>query len=183
MNQRLVISTIASLGILYLGYSNMMAYRQKAELQSIENNGVVSLRETWATLKPEIEKWNETFLLDAEVRDLRGVYNAINIEKHNLRSENLMLNDAGREIVNPDGVNIGLSRTCLINSSQGFILQNENVSVYNDKLRELLTRSDIDFGSVSMRIDVDKDFRSPYVKFDNLCVVLRGYDTFLEGIF
>lgn len=183
MNQKLLITAIASLGILYIGYQNMMAYRQKAEMQIVENNGVVSLRETWATLENDIKKWNEVFPIDTNVRDLSGVYNAINIERHQLKSENLMLSDAGREIVDVDGSSIGLSKTCLINSSTGFTLKNEIVSFYTVKLRELLQRSDIDFGTISMRIDVDKDFKAPYVTFDKLCVVLRGYDTFLEGIY
>lgn len=179
---KILITAIASVAILYQGYSLMNDYNTKANAQMIENNGVVSLRETWTTLQPEVSKWNELFPLDAEIKDLNGVYKAINIEKHNLRSESLMLNDSGRDIVKHQESVIGLSRTCLTNSNSGFVLKNEFVSQYIKNLKPLLLRKDIEFGSISMRIDADKDFRTPYVVFDKLCVVMRGSDTFLEGL-
>lgn len=183
MNAKFIITTISCAAILYQGYSVMTAYVEKAEAQALENNGVVSLRETWNTLEPDVKKWNDTYLIDSNVRDLNGVYKALDIERHQLKAENLMLNDAGRQIITVDDLKIGLSKTCLTNSSQGFVLKNEFVSFYSQKLQEFLQRSDVEFGTMSMKVDVDKDFRSPYVTFDRLCVILRGSDTFLEGIY
>lgn len=183
MNTKIIITAISCAAILYQGYSLMTAYREKADAQILENNGVVSLRETWTTLEPEVKKWNTTYLPDSQVKDLNGVYKALDIERHQLKAENLMLNDAGRQIITVEDFKIGLSKTCLTNSGQGFILKNEYVSFYSQKLQEFLQRSDVEFGTISMKVDVDKDFKSPYATFDKLCVILRGSDTFLEGIY
>ena len=182
MSIKLLSTVIASAAILYFGYSTMSKYQEKAAQQMNENSGVVSLRETWATLKPEVEKWNRTFVLDSTINDLNDVYEALGVEKHGLKSDSLMLNDAGRMVVKANDHEIGLSKTCLTNSSQGFVLQNESVSDYVRKLEPLLTRSDIDFNSLSLRLDINNGATLPYIVFDKLCVVLRGSDTFLEGI-
>lgn len=179
MNLKLIFTLLASMLILYYGFAINKVYSEKSRLQLIENNGVVSLRETWFSLQPELEKWNSSFNSDAKIRDLNGIYGAINIESHGLRSESLMLNDAGRNSVTFNGSSLGLTRVCITNSSQGFVLRNELLSNYTDRLQSLLLRNDIEYSKLTLRVDPEKSFTMPYVIFDKLCVLLRGSDTFI----
>jgi hypothetical protein len=182
MNIKFVATFVASAFILHQGYSIMQSYNQKVALQNAQNYGVTSLRETWASLQPTIDKWNATYTPDTAIKDLNGVYSALKLEEHGIQAQSLMLNDAGRFNIKVDEENLGLSKACLTNSAAGFTLSQDYVSRHISTLDGLLKRGDIEYGRISMLIDKGKDDKMPYVVFDRLCVVIRGSDTFLEDM-
>lgn len=183
MNIKLISVAITCAVSLYYSYDLRSQYLEKAELQNIENQGVIALRETWTSLAPTVHRWKEMFKLDASVSDLNGVYNAINLEATKLRSSSMQLNDAGRSIVKSNnGELIGLSKTCLTNSVLGFSLRPEEVKTYVNSLSALVRRGDIEFERMTMYSGNEVDGPTPYIAFDKLCVILRGSDTFMDSI-
>ncbi len=180
MSVKLLVSLATSLLIIYHGYSLQMQYQAKAEAQRSENIAASSLRDAWVSLEPELQQWNASYKLDSSIRDLNGIFGALRLSDHNLQSAELTLVDAGRSVINFNSAPIGLTRACINNSSAGFVLRNESVGDYIKRLREFTARLDIEYDTLTVKMDAAKDFQRPYAYFGRLCVLLRGQDVFQE---
>ena len=178
MLYKLLITLALSGYMLSASYKVMTVYQEKAEMQQRQNLAIVSLKDAWSALAPIQSQWEASFQLDKSVNDLNDVYNAFKIESYNLSPQTLGLRDSGRDEIKFSDRSIGLSKSCLANTSEGFSLKEATVSEYVPALNDFLKRPDVSFTKLTMLVSAQLDQSTPYIFFDELCVNLRGTDAF-----
>ena len=181
MDLKRVVTIISCTVILYVSFLTMKDFLRLSEAQAVNNQNVVSIRETWLALSPSIKKWNNEYISDSSIKDLNGVYSAINLERHGLKPSSLNLVASNRTEVKFEEQPLGLSKTCITNVAGGFQLQSNHVSSYVQGLKSLYQRNDIEFGRLTLTGGKVGDSVLPTVMFDKLCIILRGEDTFKDS--
>lgn len=125
---------------------------------------------TWDRLSTTRQVWADSFVL-ADDRDLSLVMlsSLLKVEISGLKPVKSRIQDSVTSPVLFNGVDLGLTRTCVKNTHQSFEVESDDINILIAGLRHLEERREISFSHV----EILNKYGSPLARIYDLCVILR----------
>jgi hypothetical protein len=145
-------------------------YDAKINEQAKVNYRQTYSQEQWDGLKDVRERWDENFKDEASSEgSIFKLITTIDIEKSGLEVDTSKVARAKTKVVNQNGVNVGLSSTCITNSDKSFVIEGSSISVLVKGLTMLEARKDISFS----KAEIFNRGGLPMLKMYDFCVLMR----------
>lgn len=142
----------------------------KINEQAKVNYRLTYSEEQWVGLDEVRDGWQTLFKKEDDSEgSLFNLINTLDIEKSGLDVDTSRLAKANTKIVNHNGVDIGLSKTCITNSNGSFDVQGESISGLVKGLSSLESRVDISF----TKSEIFNRGGMPVLKMYDFCVLKR----------
>ncbi|MGR2997581.1 hypothetical protein ABMY12_20800 [Vibrio vulnificus] len=146
------------------------AYDAKINDQAKVNYRQTYSQEQWDGLKEVRENWDTNFKSEASSEgSIFKLITTLDIDKSGLEVDTSKIARAKTQIVNQNGVSIGLSSTCITNSDKSFVIEGRSISALVKGLTILETRKDISFS----KAEIFNIGGFPILKMYDFCVLMR----------
>ncbi|WP_045394945.1 hypothetical protein [Vibrio rotiferianus] len=146
------------------------AYDLKINEQAKVNYRQTFSQEKWDGLKAVRDNWNSNFKDETSSEgSLFKLVTTIDIDKSGLEVDTSKVARAKTKIVNQNGVNVGLSSTCITNAEKSFVIEGHSISVLVKGLTMLEARKDISFS----KAEIFNRGGLPTLKMYDFCVLMR----------
>ncbi|MBY8168145.1 hypothetical protein KW507_15835 [Vibrio fluvialis] len=154
-----------------LGTSNVSeAIGDKINEQAKVNYRLTLAQEQWNSLEDMRENWTSYFKSESDSDgSLYKLITSIDIENSGLDVDTSKIAKAKTTLVSQSGINIGLSRTCILNSDGSFDIEGRSISSLVRGMVILESRRDISFSKAEL---LNRD-GIPLLKMYDFCVLLR----------
>lgn len=166
----LLIAAVLSVNLLAASYDIQKIWDTKILAQRNINYQLNDAEEKWNSLENIRSSWDSLFMSESETDgSLYDLLKVLNMESSGLKPTLSKITDSSSSQMNYSGIEIGLSKICLKNTSTSFQVTAGSITELIDGLSTLNSRSEIIF----------KDFRiinkagKPIAEVYDLCMLMR----------
>lgn len=152
------------------GLKTYKTLTQKAADQRAETERVNRWKSSVQALGSTITEWQTTYRPASSVPDLYTLASYLGITESGLSADTDNITIAKDESIKSNGIELGLTKLCLANGNQGFVVKAFSYDALLDGINHLAHRKDIYLDNIA----IVSDNGSPQANIGDLCVYVRN---------